>query len=48
MSWAAGLCLRHDQRHYTTPDRSGVNPNCGAVTQYQAPVSARLGMVVDF
>jgi hypothetical protein len=40
--------LTYDQRHYTTPDQSGVNPNYGAVTQYQAPLNARLGMVVDF
>jgi len=38
----------HDQRHYTTPDQSGVNPNYGAVTQYQAPLSARLGFVLNF
>jgi len=40
--------LTYDQHHYTTPDQSGVNPNYGAVTQYQAPLSARLGMVVGF
>jgi hypothetical protein len=40
--------LTYDQRHYTTSDLSGVNPNYGAVTQYQAPLSARLGMVVGF
>jgi hypothetical protein len=42
------LPLTYDQRHYFTPDQSAVNPNYGAVTQYQAPMSARLGMVVDF
>ena len=40
--------LTYDQVHYTTPDQSGLNPNYGAVTQYQAPLSARLGMVVGF
>jgi len=40
--------LTYDQRHYTTQDLSGVDPNYGAVTQYQAPRSARVGMVVDF
>jgi hypothetical protein len=40
--------LTYDQRHFTTSDQSGVNPNYGAVTQYQAPRSARLGMVVGF
>jgi hypothetical protein len=40
--------VTYDQLHYTSPDQSGVNPNYGAVTQYQAPLSARLGMVVDF
>ena len=36
------------QWHYTTPDQSGVDPNYGAVWQYQAPRSARLGLVMDF
>jgi hypothetical protein len=40
--------VTYDQLHYTTADRSGVNPNYGGVTQYQAPRSARVGMVVDF
>jgi hypothetical protein len=38
----------YDQKHYTTPDRSAVNPNYGAVTAYQPPMSARVGLVVDF
>jgi hypothetical protein len=38
----------YDQKHYLTPDRTGVNSNYGAVTQYQPPTSARVGMVVDF
>ncbi len=37
-----------DQLHYTTEDRSAVNPNYGAVTRYQAPLRVRLGLVVDF
>jgi hypothetical protein len=40
--------LTYDQMHYATPDQSGVNPNYGLVTLYQAPLSARLGMVVNF
>jgi len=40
--------LTYDQVHYTTPDQSGVNPNYRGATQYQAPLSARLGMVVNF
>ena len=38
----------YDQKHYLTPDRTGVNSNYGAVTGYQPPMSARVGMVVDF
>ena len=38
----------YDQQHYLTPDRTGVNSNYGAVTGYQPPMSARVGMVVDF
>jgi hypothetical protein len=38
----------YDRVHYTTPDQSGVNPNYGSVSQYQAPLSARLGMVINF
>jgi hypothetical protein len=39
----------YDQQHYWTPSRStSVNANYGAVTAYQAPMSARLGMEVDF
>jgi hypothetical protein len=40
--------LTYDQRHYTTQDQTGVNPNYGTVTQYQAPMSARLGLVMAF
>jgi hypothetical protein len=40
--------LTYDQTHYVAPDQSAVNPNYGTVTQYQAPRSARLGMVVTF
>jgi hypothetical protein len=38
----------YDQKHYLTPDRTGVNSNYGAVIGYQPPTSARVGMVVDF
>ena len=34
--------------HFLDDGRNQVNPNYGAVTDYQAPMSARLGMVVDF
>ena len=41
--------LTYDQRHYTTPDATGApNPNYREVTKYQAPLSARLGVVVGF
>ncbi|HTT68649.1 MAG TPA: TonB-dependent receptor, partial [Gemmatimonadales bacterium] len=40
--------LTYDQRHYTAPGLSGVNPNYLAVTQYQAPLHARMGVVFDF
>lgn len=38
----------YDQKHYLTPDRSAVNSNYAAVTAYQPPMSARVGLVVDF
>lgn len=38
----------YDQLHYLTPDRSEVNSDYGAVTAYQPPMNARVGMVVDF
>jgi hypothetical protein len=41
-----------DQVHFTAIDeagnQSGENVNYGKVTQYQAPMSARLGLVVAF
>jgi hypothetical protein len=40
--------LTYDQRLYPTPDQSITNPHYGEVTQYQAPLRARLGMAVDF
>lgn len=40
--------LTLDQRHYLTADRLVVNPNYRAVMQYQAPLRARLGFVLDF
>lgn len=41
----------YDQRHYYSADTtqpSSVNPYYRAVTSYQAPMSARVGVVVDF
>ena len=40
--------VTYDQVRYTTPDQSVADPNYGAVTQYQTPMSVRLGMTVDF
>jgi len=40
--------LTYDQQHYTQPGLAGPNPNYGAVTQYQAPLHARMGVVFDF
>jgi hypothetical protein len=40
--------LMYDQMHYTTADQAGLNPNYGLVSQYQAPLSARVGMLVNF
>jgi hypothetical protein len=40
--------LLYDQHHYLDNAQTQVNPNYGAVTRYQAPMSARVGMVVDF
>ena len=40
--------LLYDQRHYLDDAQTLVNPTYGAVTRYQPPMSARLGMVVDF
>ncbi len=44
--------LMYDQRHYFTPGPSSapadINPNYMAVTQYQAPLRARMGMEVNF
>jgi len=40
--------LTQDQWHYFDADHTTVNPNYGAGTRYQAPLSARLGMIVDF
>jgi hypothetical protein len=41
-----------DQVHYTRTDdaggQTGANPNYGKVTQYQPPMSARLGLVFGF
>ncbi len=40
--------LTYDQFHYTDPELSSVNPNYGSVTQYQAPLHARLGFELNF
>jgi hypothetical protein len=40
--------LLYEQRHYLDNAQTQVNPNYGAVTRYQPPMSARVGMVVDF
>lgn len=40
--------LLYDQRHYLDNTQTLVNPNYGAVTRYQPPMNARVGMVVDF
>jgi hypothetical protein len=40
--------LFYEQLHYLDNGLTQVNPNYGAVTRYQAPMSARLGMVVGF
>jgi hypothetical protein len=39
--------LTYNQRHYTTTDMA-VNPNYLSVAQYQAPLRARLGVLLDF
>ena len=38
----------YEQRHYLDAAGNELNPNYGGVTQYQAPMSARVGMAVDF
>jgi hypothetical protein len=40
--------LIYEQLHYLDNGLTQVNPNYGAVTRYQEPTSARLGMVVGF
>jgi hypothetical protein len=40
--------LFYEQLRYLDAARSQENPNYGVVTRYQAPMSARLGMVVEF
>ena len=40
--------LFYEQLHYLDAARTQENPNYGVVTRYQAPMSARLGMVVEF
>jgi hypothetical protein len=40
--------LFYEQHRYLDEAGTQVNPNFGAVTRYQAPMSARAGIVVDF
>jgi hypothetical protein len=40
--------LLYDQRHYLDNARTQSNPNYGSVTHYQAPMNARVGMIVNF
>jgi hypothetical protein len=40
--------LFYDQLHYLDEAGTQVNPNFGTVRRYQAPMSARAGIVVDF
>ena len=38
----------YDQLHYATAERTSTNSNYRKVTQYQAPLRARLGMILGF
>ena len=38
--------LTYDQTHYTLPGNAGINSNYRAVTRYQSPFSARLGVLL--
>ena len=40
--------LFYNQHRFLDAAATQVNPNFGAVTRYQAPMSARAGIVVDF
>ena len=40
--------LLYDQVHYFAAGKTTPNPTYGAVTRYQPPMNARVGMVVDF
>jgi len=40
--------LLYDQVHYLDAGKTVQNPTYGAVTKYQPPMSARVGLVVDF
>jgi hypothetical protein len=40
--------LLYEQRHYLDNAQTLVNPSFGAVTQYQPPMNARVGIVIDF
>ena len=40
--------VTYDQQYYLTADRTKVNSSYGSVTGYQPPMSARVGMAIDF
>ena len=40
--------LLYDQLHYTDSGQTSTNQNYGTVTRHQSPMSARVGLVVDF
>jgi hypothetical protein len=40
--------LLYEQRHYLDNAQTEVNPNYWTVTRYQPPMSARVGVAVDF
>jgi hypothetical protein len=40
--------LFYEQLHYLDAAPTQENPDYGVMTRYQAPMSARLGMVVEF
>jgi hypothetical protein len=48
LSLLLSLSMLYDQVHYFDAGKTVQNPNYGAVTKYQPPMSARVGMVVDF
>lgn len=40
--------LLYDQLHYTDSGQTSTNQNYGTVTRHQSPMSARVGLIVDF